>query len=167
VCRVLLFAVLTFASGCAVVHPPVAVVGAAADLAALQGAWEGAYVSPDTRRSGSIFFDLTAGADSAAGEVVMVPADFGQPVRPAIPGQPPTSRPQMEVLTIRFVRAGPGRVSGTLDPYTDPACGCTLVTTFEGTVHGDVIEGTFTSRSLEHRHVQEGTWSVERRPETD
>jgi hypothetical protein len=66
------------------------------------------------------------------------------------------------VLTIRFVRVGPGRVSGTLDPYADPDCGCTLVTTFEGTVEGDTIEGTFESRSQEHAHENRGTWRVAR-----
>ena len=156
-------ALLMFASGCAVIHPPVPVVGDAEGVAALAGVWEGSYRSADTGRSGSIHFELVAEADSAVGEVVMTYFDGAVSFYPPDSDRwPRTQGPhvEVEVLTIRFVRLGAGRVSGTLDPYPEPDCGCTLLTTFEGTVGDEAIEGTFVARSPEHGHIQRGTWRV-------
>ena len=165
---------LALAGGCAVVHPAVSVVGDAGATSALVGAWEGSYRSADTGRSGSIYFELVAEADSsggeaAFGEVVMSYFDEGASFYPADPDRWPHAQgPRMksDVLTLRFVRVGDGRVSGSLDPYTDPACGCLLYTTFEGAMSDGVIEGIFTARGPEHSHLQQGTWSVRRQPET-
>jgi hypothetical protein len=66
------------------------------------------------------------------------------------------------VLRIRFVRVDGGKVSGTLQPYRDPDCGCSVYTTFEGTVEGDVIEGTFVARHADGPLFR-GTWLVMRR----
>ena len=41
--------------------------------------------------------------------------------------------------------------------------GCTLTTTFRGTLRGDVIEGTFRSEGSEFHHLpQSGRWRVKR-----
>lgn len=69
--------VLLAAAGCASNRAPVPVTGERAELAAMAGRWEGWYRSDETGRSGSIVFRLTAGGDSAAGDVVMTPAGAG------------------------------------------------------------------------------------------
>lgn len=131
--------------------------GSAATLA---GEWVGEYESPAVGRAGSIIFHLDAGRDTAQGDVLMVPRisarsqdDHGAVTRA-------TAAPQ--VLTIRFVRLDGARVTGALDPYIDPECGCSVVTTFEGAVAGERLRGTFVTRG-EPRGPVTGTWSVERR----
>jgi hypothetical protein len=145
-------------------QPPVPLVGAAADVRALAGQWEGSYRSAATGRSGSISFTLTAQGDSAAGEVVMIPRGFGRPLqawdRPAAPPGAAPARPA--VLTINFVRVAAGRVSGSLAPYADPETGTKLSTAFEGTLRGDTIEGTYATRAG-GGDTQAGEWKVTRR----
>lgn len=154
--------------GCASQQRLVPVVGAEADLAQLQGEWEGEYSSAETGRSGSIVFHLTALRDSAHGDVVMVPPRWGRGLD-AGPGVPPSARetaPQPpQVLTISFVRVagGGGQVSGALAPYTDPVCGCLLLTTFVGQLKGDVLEGTYSSRHQQTGEIQMGRWRVTRK----
>lgn len=160
--RRLLLGAALLVGGCQVAHPPVPVVGS--DLS-LDGVWEGTYESRDTGRMGDLTFALDVEADSAVGEVVMVPR--GTPVSVRRDDNEAwrwegVARPQ--ILTIRFVRLGDGRVSGELNPYQDPDCGCTLRTVFEGTVDGDRANGTFTSEAAEDAyHSAEGTWTAVRR----
>ncbi len=153
----------TLLGGCAIVHPTVPVEGASQALA---GIWQGSYRSNDAVRSGSIYFALTAEAgnrNAAVGEVVMQyvggQASFYSPDVAPVP-RPVASPAAAAVLTIRFVRVGGDRVSGSLASYHDPACGCLLETTFEGTRVGDTIEGTYAAQSREHDRVQRGTWHV-------
>src|SRR5256886_5468755 len=56
----------------------VPVGGTAGDMAALAGQWEGSYSSASTGRSGSISFTLSAGNDSAFGDVIMIPRGWGR-----------------------------------------------------------------------------------------
>jgi hypothetical protein len=166
--RAFALGLLLLSSGCAFVHPPVPLYGDRADLAALAGDWEGTYKSRDTGRTGGVSFHLTADADSAFGEVVMIVEQAGLQVimgpygaeraGTRAPGRPRSA----EVLTIRFVRVEGGRVAGTLDPYIDPTCDCPIRTTFEGVVSAEVIEGTFVSRRLSGVVVQRGTWAAYR-----
>ena len=67
-----------------------------------------------------------------------------------------------QVLRIAFVRVAGGAVSGTLDPYTDPDCKCTVQTTFTGTLRGTTIEGTFVTRGSQLPNEQSGRWRVTR-----
>jgi len=146
-------------------EPRVPVSISPADLSRLGGEWTGQYSSPMTGRGGSIVFHLTATADSAHGDVVMVPRGMGSPLRRAVyTGQPPEPPVQPQELTIRFARFQGDRVTGMMDPYTDPDCNCTVSTAFEGTVKGDRIEGTFATRGSHAGDPLTGTWSVERRP---
>ncbi|HSU17305.1 hypothetical protein [Longimicrobium sp.] len=145
-------------------EPRVPVSISPADLSRLGGEWTGEYSSPATGRSGSIVFHLTATADSAHGDVVMVPRGTGAPLRRAVyTGQPGTQPVQPQELTIRFARFQGERVTGMRDPYTDPDCHCPVSTTFEGTVAGNRIEGTFTTRGSPSGDPVTGTWRVERR----
>jgi len=154
----------TFLAACAANQPPVPVVGFAADVAALAGAWTGEYSSAASGRSGSISFTLRAAGDTAVGDVVMVPVGWGRPLLPwrGDAAAPATQRPQAEVLTINFVRVEAGRVNGTLAPYADPQTGERLLTTFTGELKGNAIDGTYTTR-LASGETQTGRWSVQRK----
>ena len=141
----LVLAVLSVVLGaCATGQAPVPVSGDAAGLGALAGDWGGDYQG--TTRSGSIVFRLEAGADTAYGDVVMIPRERREsrlPVQDPSAGLP-TPR-MVEVLSIAFVRATGGGLEGRLNPYRDPDCDCVLDTRFQGRIRGDVIEGTFAS----------------------
>ena len=153
-------------TACSAVHqPPVLMAGTARDMAALAGQWEGSYSSAATGRSGSISFTLSAGTDSAFGDVIMIPRGWGRPLqawdRPGSAGAPGT-QPRAAVLTINFVRVAGGRVTGRLAPYADPESGAPLATTFEGQLADDTIEGTYTTRGAGSGIAQTGQWKVTR-----
>src|SRR2546428_8302678 len=105
-------ALAALVTACAAAHQPaVPLAGTARDVAALAGQWEGSYASAATGRSGSISFTLSAGSDSAFGDVIMIPRGWGRPLQawngqaPAGPGAPP---PRAGVA-IRVVRGAGGR----------------------------------------------------------
>ncbi len=149
-------------ASCATVHAPAPVSGSRADLAQLTGQWSGEYHNASSGRQGSILFQLSADADTAYGDVLMFPRlevrgsrGDGGPARERVP----------QNLTIHFVRAAEGRVTGRLDPYRDADCDCIVNTLFEGRVSGDRITGTYTSSRLSDGTQQQGEWSVRHRSE--
>lgn len=153
---------------CAANPSPVPVVAEPDAVAALAGQWSGEYSSAATGRSGSIVFMLSAGRDTASGDVVMVPSGSEQPLvaaaTPGVTGQAVATRAAAQGLTIRFVRLAGDSVSGMLDPYSAPDCSCVLTTTFTGQLHGDRIDGTFETRGDPRASTtQSGRWSVSRR----
>jgi hypothetical protein len=150
----LLFLTITLA--CASLPDPVPVFGDIDDVSALVGEWSGEYDGA-AGRTGSIVFDLRSTTAAARGDVVMIPRssgrlparqDAGSHVEP-IAGQ---------VISISSLRVSGGEISGTLAPYTDPDCGCTVRTTFTGRLNGDTIDGTFVT--LGAGREQSGRWSV-------
>jgi hypothetical protein len=148
-------------AGCAAALPaPVAVVGADADLHALAGEWAGEYWGGSDGRSGSIVFRLDAVTGAAVGDVVMVPTGAG-PLRPH-PDAAAEAGAAVPVLGIRFVRAAGGHVTGVLEPYRDPECGCALTTTFQGRLDDGVVEGTFVTRGSGTHPESAGSWRVRR-----
>ena len=137
--------------------------GTPTDVSRLVGEWVGDYDSMDSGRRGSIAFRLRAGADTAEGDVIMEPRNMTDPSAPdaAIPHDAFGSGRQ--ALSIRFVLVNGDEVTGVLDPYRDPTCGCTLTTTFKGTLRGNRIEGTFHSEGNSLGHIpQDGRWRVKR-----
>jgi hypothetical protein len=159
-----LAALALVAAGCSGAPGPVPVVGAPADLGRLAGEWGGDYRGETSGRTGSIVFKLSAGADTALGDVVMIPHERRPerlPTQDPSVGLPFARAP--EVLSIAFVRAAGGGVSGRLIPYRDPGCDCLVVTRFEGQIRGDTIEGTFTTRQVESGEIQTGIWKVRRK----
>jgi hypothetical protein len=155
----LLACALTIA--CASTPDPVPVVGSSGDVSALVGEWSGEYDGGSTGRSGSIVFVLRSAADTAHGDVMMVPRASGGAAG-NVQGRPgPLQLRASQVLSIAFVRVAGGALSGTLAPYTDPECNCTVQTTFTGTLRGSTIEGTFVTRGAGRE--QSGRWSVARR----
>jgi hypothetical protein len=163
-CGWILASALVVLVGCSSAPQPVPVAGAPTDLQQLAGTWGGDYRSESNGRSGSIIFRLTAASDTAYGDVVMIPGT-------RVGGQPPSSPsvglpmpPTPEVLSIAFVRAENGGVTGELKPYRDPECDCQLTTRFEGRIKGDVIEGTYSSvRVSGNPSPQTGSWKVTRK----
>jgi hypothetical protein len=150
---------------CSVQPAPVPVEGPPNDLMLLAGEWTGSYASDESGRSGEIFFELGAEADSATGYVLMEAAS-----KPQIVGYKSSrgfgtesASSSASRLTIRFVRAEAGNVRGTLNRYPDPDCGCTLHTTFLGRIEGDSIKGTFETLHIDSGTTQNGTWQVSRR----
>lgn len=155
---------------CASKPTPITVTGDSGDRASLAGKWTGEYNSPVTGRSGSIVFNLSPMGDAASGIVVMVPRDYGKALMPysATTTAAATAATQTQgvsgpqVLTIKLVRVSGDTVSGVLDAYRDPQCDCPVVTTFTGTINGDTIGGTFSTRGSQTAAPQTGTWRVKR-----
>lgn len=152
---------------CATRPTPVTLSGESADRASLAGKWTGEYSSPATGRSGSIVFNLSPSGDAASGDVVMVPRGLDRPLTPYTAGNASAvgvqAPPASQVLTIKLVRVSGDTVSGVLDAYRDPECDCPVVTTFTGTLSGDTIDGTFTTRGAQAAAPQTGNWRVTRK----
>jgi hypothetical protein len=142
-------------------HVPL--VGAPADIAKMAGTWEGDYSSDASGRAGVIVFEITAGVDTAHGEVLMTP-QYGPPLRAADAGTRMHAEHvrSAELLTVRFVRIDGGLIRGELEPYIAPDCMCPVTTVFRGTMAGDRIEGTYVTRGPQGL-MQEGRWAVKRK----
>ena len=104
---------------------------------------------------------LRSVADTARGDVMMIPRASGETATDEARRAPLALRSN-QVLRIAFVRVAGGAVTGTLDPYTDPDCQCTVQTTFTGTLRGNSIEGTFVTRGSQLPSEQRGRWRVTR-----
>lgn len=151
-------------AACSRAAPPVPVLATEADIRLLAGEWVGEYGSPESGRSGSIAFTLDSAEDHAHGDVLM-----GPPARNwtafedrIIEPFELAAREGTQVLTIRFVRAAGDQVSGVLDPYDDPTCGCPVRTEFVGRLIGDTLSGTYETRPTTGGRATAGRWRVVR-----
>jgi hypothetical protein len=157
-------AVALVAAACAFNPPPVPIDAPAADLERLAGQWTGTYERPNSGRAGSIEFNLVYGEDHAHGDVVMIPAGSHHSYQSWREGGIVGGRlDAVQELTIRFVAVEGGEVTGELDPYRDPDCDCRAYTRFRGRLRGDVVEGTFVTRTTQDAGPVQGTWKVTRR----
>jgi hypothetical protein len=145
------------ATGCASGPPPKTEMSSSDfDLNPLVGEWHGDYTNPEAGRSGTIAFTLRAGESSASGKVVMIPGKADSLASAAAMAR--------SVINIKFMRKEGNKVTGTLDPYRDPQCDCTVTTNFEGTfTDARTIEGSFTTvPSRTGANVTGGKWKVTR-----
>src|SRR5512141_2319336 len=114
---------LATSAGCSLAMRPVPVSASHIQWQALAGEWRGTYRMDGYDRRGTIAFKLVAIEEQASGEVLMIPERTGWPYtmnRP-MPGPPPGRiEPRTQLLTIRFVEAADGTLSGTMEPYWDP-----------------------------------------------
>jgi hypothetical protein len=148
---------------------PVPVLGTEGERRLLSGNWNGRYWSEAIGRHGTIKFSLGERADTGLGEVEMT---FSPALRLArdtasLPAaRPPNDAPSPSPCTtvdISVVKIEVDRVRGTMAPYWDPDCNCRARTVFEGTVSGDTITGTFTTRrESSDRRLLTGKWRVQR-----
>lgn len=154
---------VVFGAACTPVVMKTPVSGPASSVSRLVGDWSGDYSSIESGRRGLISFHLKAGADTAVGDVIMQSSSDADPSVPNASSRTDALRTTHEALSIRFVFVSEHEVSGVLNPYRDPDCGCTLTTTFRGTLKGDVIEGTFHSEGSGMSHIPaDGRWRVKR-----
>jgi len=164
--KILLTSLAAVALACATKPTPITVTGDPSDRASLAGKWSGEYQSASTGRSGSIVFNLSSSGDAANGDVVMIPRGYGKALarfdQTTATGGTIQNTNNSQVLTIRLVRVSGDTVSGVLDAYRDPQCDCAVETTFTGTVNGDTIDGTYTTRGTQANAPQTGTWRVKR-----
>jgi hypothetical protein len=153
-------------TGCSLPMRPVRFEATAADWKALAGEWRGEYWMSAYDRHGLITFRLAAAPDSASGEVLMISDRFAwpyqrDPVDPTKPG--PYDRTQL--LTILFVRAENGDITGRIDPFWDPDRRCNAAASFRGSVDGNAIHGTVSSTCIgDVRGSITGRWRAERKP---
>jgi hypothetical protein len=151
---------------CSANPDPVPIQGESADIGRLAGEWAGSYESRDSDRHGSIVFQLEAHRDTAFGDVLMVQSeeriDYVANYDDVMIRE--RRAPLPRVLTIRFVMVSGNRVSGVLEPYEDPTCGCRLRTVFEGRLADDSVAGTYESEHRETGRIERGRWRVDRRP---
>jgi hypothetical protein len=151
-------------AGCASNPPGTKVSASDFDLNPLVGEWRGSSNNPQTGRTGTIAFTLRAGESAASGNVVLIP----RPDSLLTPAEREmvanVGNPGRSVLKITFIRKEGGNLSGTLDPYRDPDCACTVITTFQGSFKdASTIEGTFsTVPSQAGGNVTGGTWRMTR-----
>ena len=145
---------------------PVPVISDTGSTGLLVGSWSGEYSSKETGRSGTISFELASEKDTAYCDVVMIPAIENLKIAVETGNQTPVVRqPEpAEPLKIKFIRLGEGRITGTLEPYTDPDCACTVTTTFEGRFNGaNRIEGTYITAGRASPRATTGQWKVTRK----
>ena len=162
--RSTVLAVATLAAACAFNPPPVPLDAPAADLERLAGRWAGSYERVNSGRAGSIEFNLLYGEDHAHGDVVMIPGGSHQSYQSwREDGVVGTALDAVQELTIRFVAVDSGEITGELDPYRDPDCDCRAYTRFRGRLRGDVVEGTFVTRTAQAAGPVQGTWKVTRK----
>ena len=156
-------AACTMACAASTKAPEIGVTASDFDLNPLVGEWRGNYSSTETGRSGTIAFTLRAGESSASGNVVMIPR-VDSLLTPAEREAVTNVSTGPAVLKIHFIRKDGGNLSGTLDPYQDPDCGCQVTTTFQGQFRdARTIEGSFTTvPSVAGRGVTGGKWTVTR-----
>jgi len=136
------------------------------DLTALVGKWVGEYSSKANGRTGSIVFEFKSGGETAHGDVLMWPVGSKAPMQGDANGQ--LSDQQLktmpQVLNIDFVGSSDGKITGKMVPYTDPDCQCDVETSFNGTVKGDVMSGTYVIERLDQHQgtPATGVWKVTR-----
>jgi hypothetical protein len=143
---------------------PIPVTGEPADVRAMAGEWDGEYEADDHSRAGSIDFHLRAGSDTAVGDVLMVPRGWERPnTGEDKPGAQMRESTPPTLLYIRFVRVSGGQVSGELERYRDPDCGCLLRTVFLGWLTGDTLSGQYLSYHQEGGPPDGGHWRAVRK----
>jgi hypothetical protein len=154
----------TALAGCGTSMRAVRVAADPAQWQALAGDWRGDYWMGRYDRHGLIAFRLTASPETASGDVLMISDRFGWPYH-RFPGPPVLQEYQRtQLLTIRFVRAEDGWITGRMDAYWDPDRRCDAVASFRGTLDGDAIHGTVSSICIGDRiRPLNGRWKVARK----
>jgi hypothetical protein len=159
---------VTIVSGACVGNPrPVPLYASRADWETLAGRWRGAYETAAPSRRGLIDFTLSASDRQASGDVLMIADGTRVPYRPYPLGDPrlePIDAAYAQLLTIRFVRAEQGEISGTIASYWDPDRNCQASATFLGATQAHAIEGTVYLDVRRRSAAASWQWRVIRQP---
>ena len=123
------------------------VKGTSSEVMTIAGEWSGSFQEVGSERHGDVNFALDSGRHSGEGKVVAY-AD--------------ASNQQSQVLRIKFVKIAGEAITGTIAPYNDPRCNCTVKTSFDGVINGDSIIGSYVVSSDEAEVERRGEWSAER-----
>jgi hypothetical protein len=133
---------------------------------ALVGRWEGTYTNPVNGRTGTIVLEFSSGGKEAHGDILMLPPRSTA----RKPSAEETLRTMPRVLQINFIQAAGDELSGTVGPYEDPDSHCSAHTSFQGSLRGDTIAGTFRTECLDTHGQADpnvpataGTWQVSRK----
>jgi hypothetical protein len=163
---IVVFSVLAVATtACGYRAVPVVLQGSPADVRTLAGEWDGRYGGAASGREGSIWMRVSARGDSAIGDVQML-SYTGVALRAAHgPDEHRAHAPTADILQIVFVRVADDRVSGALEPYVAPDCGCEVTTTFTGRITDKGLDGRFVTAGA-RIGTQSGWWHATRRPGT-
>jgi hypothetical protein len=156
--------------GCTLAMRPVRLDAKPAEREALAGDWRGEYWMAAYDRHGTIAFKLVAAAEQATGDVLMISDRFGWPYVWMPPTTGLSSRPMeptTPLLTIRFVRADRGMISGRMEPYWDPDRRCRASASFLGSLDGNVIKGNVVSVCEDDFRTLKRRWRVERKRASD
>ena len=135
------------------------------DMASLAGKWEGKYTSAATGRSGEVFLDLTSTKDNAKGGIIMHPTspEHTSSAKHGKMSYGHDQRAKAVPLAIDFVQAEGGTIKGEVAPYQDPRFNnSTMHTSFQGTVQGDTMKGTFTVKVGDTGDSYTGNWWAKR-----
>lgn len=158
-------AITVVTTGCAWNPAPVPVFASRADWETLTGRWSGSYTTAAGNRRGLIDFTLSATDEQAFGDVLMIAEGRRTPYQRYPPGDSRVTHidaSYTQLLTIKFVRAEEGRISGSIDSYWDPDHKCQASATFVGMAQARAIEGTFSSACEDGVRQIRGTWRVTR-----
>jgi hypothetical protein len=151
-------------AGCAYNPPPIPVIAPEPqNLVTLEGDWTGDFEALSNERAGTIAFKLGPGADTAFGEVVMIPRNYAaQRMASDIPGTRPSAMPVLPVgLSVSFVRLSGGYLAGELEPYVDPDIGCLVRTTFTGSFrNAATLAGEYVTKDENGYVLHRGQWLV-------
>jgi hypothetical protein len=101
-----------------------------------------------------------------SGDVLMVAEGAREPYTRSMPDGLPRGEgasSYAEVLTISFVRAIDGQLTGAITPYWDPARHCLANATFRGVVDGDRMNGTLLSTCGGGPPTYAGRWAMRRK----
>lgn len=137
------------------------VSGTTFDIAQLTGTWEGNFISTVTQRSGTITLELNQEGNKEVGSILLqyqkqhpkVHAPKGHNVKKT--GTYTKTKP----LSVEFIAIEGGKISGTVTPYADPILfRKTVFTTYEGSLIGNRIEGTYTTRVGQKGNSFTGSW---------
>ena len=156
---------LILTAGCSVAMRSVPLTASHVQWQALAGEWRGTYRMDGYDRHGTIAFKLVAMEEQASGEVLMIPERTGWPYamnHPAQDARPGRPEPRTELLTIRFVEAANGTLSGTMDQYWDPDRHCLANASFTGLIERDSVSGSVTSVCDDNVRVLRGSWRARR-----
>jgi hypothetical protein len=160
--RGLAAAIAIAALGCRYRAEVVPIWGDTGDLDRMAGEWTGGYFSPESHRSGTIAFRITAHGDSAFGEVLMgIPLEENDLSLVDLERGHSGRAHSADTLSVQFVRVAGGGVRGELEAYTAPDCECRVRTIFTGTIEGNVVSGSFLT-TTEWGGTQAGSWRMVR-----